>query len=200
MSRDDGARGVIREALAGAAAQLAQREGAQAALFADGEASLPAGGYVAPGEAAANGARERKAGRPPGSTNLATRELRKAMHAVGLDSVWTMARWALLTPEELAARLGCTRLEAFDRLRALWAEIAPYQHARLAPTDGAGNVAPMMVMAIGGTIADPAQHRPPWEHDRLGLAREAPIEQNQGLGEASAGASVAPPSRGSEKP
>lgn len=199
MSRSDGTRGVIREALAEAAAGLAQAGGEQLALL-DAEASLPAGQRIAEREAAANGALERKAGRPPGSTNLATRELRKALHAAGFDGVWTMARWALLTPEELAARLGCTRLEAFDRLRGLWADIAPYQHARLAPTDGAGNVAPMMVMAIGGQVADPAVHRPPWEHDRLGPALTLPSEQNQALGEDDPAQSPDAPSPESGKP
>ena len=200
MSREDGVRGVVREALAGAAQAIEAGRGEQLALIDDPEAALPAGRRIETEDAAANGARERKAGRPPGSTALWTRELRKAMHGAGLDAVWEMARWALLSPEELAARLGCTRLEAFDRRTALLREIAPYQHARLAPTDGAGNVAPMMLMAIGGRIADPAVHRPPWQHDRLGPTLDQPAEQNQGLGEATAAASNGAPSNGSEKP
>lgn len=127
--------------------------------------ALPVGVWIGreDGERVAQVAQgERKAGRPPGSTNLATRELRKALHAMGLDSVWEMARWALLSPEELAARLRCTVAEAFDRKLQLLDRIAPYQHARLAPTDDAGNVVPDMVMVLGGRAMTGDMAKPGW--------------------------------------
>lgn len=206
MSAADGATGAIRDALGGLT-----RDPAAGVEQLD---LLPAGGVVVAARGgddrrakvdpasvaavAANATRERKAGRPPGATNLATRDLRRALHAAGLDSVWEMARWALLTPEELAQRLGCSVADAFDRKIGLLDRIAPYQHARLAPTDAAGAAVPMMAMMIGGREATPLNARPPWEHDQLGAFIEH--EQNQALGGDAPGASQSTSSQSEEKP
>lgn len=186
-----GADGVVRGALAELAEAAAGEGGEQLGL-------LPLGEPVNAERRAEVAARERKAGRPPGATNLATRDLRKALHAMGFDGVWQMARWGSLTPEELAARLGCTRLEAFDRLTVLWDRVGRYQHAPLAPTDGAGNVAPMMVMHVGGREATATNARPPWEWDAAPPFIED--EQNQPLGEGDAAASKDASSKEDEKP
>ena len=180
MASLNGAAAVVRDALGSLRVDDMQPE--QLALL--GEAALPAGRRIEQRDIARAAAAERRAGRPPGATNLATRELRRALHASGLDAVWEMARWARLTPEELAERLGCTRLEAFDRLQALRREVARYQHAPMAATDDRGNVVPTMVMAVGGVVATPGNARPPWEWDRDGTFIE--VEQNQQVSEGEA--------------
>jgi uncharacterized protein with von Willebrand factor type A (vWA) domain len=63
-------------------------------------------------------------------------------------------RYAMHTPETLAIELGCTKLEAFDRLEKLWADLSTYFYAQQAQVDGQGNaVAPRLTMVFPGQIA-----------------------------------------------
>lgn len=176
MGARDGIGGIVAEGVGAARDALGERDAGEQLL-------LPIGRHVAPGEVAEVAERERSGGRPKGAIGRTTRELRAFLGAQGADPLMAMARWAQLSPEELAQRIGCTKLEAFDRLMSLWDRVAPYVHARLAPTDGKGNAVPWLHMSIGGAPADPhvAGARPPWE-THLDLVAEK-AEQSQHVGD-----------------
>ena len=106
-----------------------------------------------------------------------------------------LARWAAMTPEELATRLGCSVAQAFDRQVAIWDKLAPYVAAKLAPTDEKGNAVPALVVSIGGEpvnsgFAVSAGREPPWmtafrgaDGEILeGIALPGQPMENQGLG------------------
>lgn len=146
MSGDNGRAAVLGEALNGVDGVIASARAA-----ADGEELelFPLPGARA-GEAAAVRAIEAgKRGRPPGAVNKSTAELRKYLLARGVNPLQAMMQWALHTPESLANELGCTRLEAFDRLRALWEGLAPYFVPKMVPVDDAGRPIPVMLMQVG---------------------------------------------------
>jgi len=85
------------------------------------------------------------------------------------------ARELLHTPASLAAELDCSKLEAFDRLERIRADLRPFMYARLAPIDGAGRpVAPAFTMVFGAAApaSSSSPNRPPWLED---------FEQSQGL-------------------
>jgi len=63
---------------------------------------------IDPEAIAANAADERKRGRPKGAENLSSRQLREMLVRAGGHPLIHLARWATLTPEELAKRLGCS--------------------------------------------------------------------------------------------
>lgn len=119
-------------------------------------------------------ARDRR-GRPPGARNMATRETLDFVRKTIGDPVMERARYLLHTPETLAAELGCTKLEAFDRLDAIRSELARLYYAPLAPVDGQGNAAVPVIQIVAGASAGSAE-RLPWEY----MAAEK-IEENQAL-------------------
>lgn len=127
--------------------------------------------------------RRDRAGRPPGARNLATRRVLEVVRRLFGDPVMESARQLLHTPETLAAELGCSKLEAFDRLERIRADLRTFMYARLAPVDGQGNaVAPRFELSIGGRLQG-ADGRPPWDYEG-GPALEASAQetqQNQGL-------------------
>ena len=116
---------------------------------------------------AANATEERKRGRPKGAENLSSRQLREMLIRAGGHPLIHLARWATMTPEEMARRLGCKVVEAFDRQVAIWDKLAPYVAAKLAPTDEKGNAVPGLVISIGDQainagIGVSAGGSPPW--------------------------------------
>ena len=116
-----------------------------------------------PEEVAAEVDRMRKAGRPKGAQNLVTRELREwIVRLLGGTPQEKMARWAAMEPEEIARRLGCTTHEAFQHLKDLWRELAPYIMAKVVPVDDQGRPVPLVALAIGGQVAG-SDGRAPWE-------------------------------------
>jgi len=132
------------------------------------------------------GVERRRRGRPAGAQNLATREMLKFVRQVLGDPLLERARDAMHTPETLAAELGCTKLEAFDRLDKIRADLARFYYAPLAPVDDQGKaVAPFFAMyAPGAQVAVDAsgEARKPWEGEWSGYS--APItetQQNQAL-------------------
>jgi len=115
------------------------------------------------------------AGRPPGARNLATRDMVAFVRRVFGDPFLESARELLHTPASLAAELDCSKLEAFDRLERIRADLRPFMYARLAPIDGAGRpVAPAFTMVFGAAApaSSSSPDRPPWLED---------FEQSQGL-------------------
>jgi len=165
MSANDGARGVVADAISGAAAGIAEAEksaaGEQLPMF-----EVPTrhtGARAAELQRAIEHKRER--GRPPGATNKATAQMREYLLGRGINPLQAMMQWALHTPTSLAAELGCTRLEAFDRLRDLWAELAPYFSPKMVPLDGDGRPIPTFLMQFGAFGATPqAGGRAPWNY------------------------------------
>lgn len=144
---------------------------------------------------AANAIEERKRGRPKGAENLSTRQLREMLIRAGGHPLIHMARYATMTPEEMAIRLRCSVLEAFDRQVAIWDKLAPYVAAKLAPTDEKGNAVPGLMISIGSDgvnshVAARAGSAPPWmaafrdaEGALIeGIAVPGGAEKNQGLG------------------
>jgi hypothetical protein len=122
-------------------------------------------------------------GRPPGARNKATREMLEFVRKLGGDPLERRFRWAMHTPETLAIELGCTKLEAFDRLDKLWADLARFFYAQQAQVDGQGNaVAPRLTMVFPGQIApaNDASGAPqaPWLYIE---GRHAETQQNQAL-------------------
>lgn len=107
-----------------------------------------------------------RAGRPPGAQNKATREMLDFVRKLCGDPLERRFRYAMHTPETLAIELGCTKIEAFDRLDRMWSELSRYFYAQLAQVDGKGNaVAPQLNMIIGGQpaqIQSDGSIRPPW--------------------------------------
>jgi len=73
---------------------------------------------------AANATEERKRGRPKGAENLSSRQLREMLIRAGGHPLIHLARWATMTPEEMARRLDCKVVEAFDRQVAIWDKLA----------------------------------------------------------------------------
>lgn len=117
-------------------------------------------------------------GRPAGAQNIATREMLAFVRQVIGDPVLERARWLRHTPASLARELGCTELEAFDRLDKIRSELTKLFYAPLAAVDGHGNaVVPQFAMVVGG--AQQAGSGPsalPWDYIKT-------IEQNQPLSE-----------------
>lgn len=123
--------------------------------------------------------RRQRAGRPPGARNMATREATEFIRRMLGEPLVERARWLLHSPESLARELGCTKLEAYDRLVDGWDALARYMHAPLAAVDARGNaIPPALTVLIGGrelAISPAGEELPPWERDHQ------EIEQNQAL-------------------
>ncbi len=118
-------------------------------------------------------------GRPPGSRNVATREMLEFVRKTMGDPLLERFRWAAHTPESLAIVLGCTKLEAFDRLDKIRSELARYFYAQMAQVDSAGNaVTPRLTMVFPGQsapqIGADGAPQPPWMYI-------AESQQNQAL-------------------
>lgn len=188
MSDQDGVSGSVRAALADAAPDRAP-DPEQLELLAPPSRFTP-GAPVANSRTLNEVLRARGAGRPPGAQNLATRDVREFIRKVIGDPMVESARWMIHTPETLARELGCTLLEAFDRLQGLREALLPFFYAKLAPTDQEGRpVVPQFNMVVGGHVVG-AGGTPPWMDDpevaRALAARVVNAEQDQGLSEPAA--------------
>lgn len=192
MTAENGRKGALREGVAAAAEAIDQ-----ARREADGEQLdlLPTRFEGARAE------QQRKlvanqsgagGGRPPGAQNIATRQFREYMLSrYGHPLEW-LARWAMHTPESLAKELSCSTLDAFDRLRMMRTELAPYFAAKMQPVDDNGQAVPLFNLVIGGQNANlGAGGVAPWMTDpEVAKAIEAQAEPrpneskgNQGLSE-----------------
>ena len=108
-------------------------------------------------------ARGQGSGRPAGAQNKSTAEFRRFFLETYGSPLQAMMRWMRHTPETLALELGCSKLEAFDRLTSLWKEIAPYLHGKAVPTDDKGQAVPLVMMQFGDQTNAAGPSRPPWE-------------------------------------
>jgi hypothetical protein len=88
-------------------------------------------------------------GRPAGSANKSTEEWRQFLLGHGVSPLVQMMRYSLMTPTALAAELQCSRADAFDRLKSLWVELAPYTNQQLPrAVEIAGASAGMLVLGV----------------------------------------------------
>jgi hypothetical protein len=122
-------------------------------------------------------------GRPPGARNVATREMLEFVRKTMGDPLLERFRWATHTPETLAIVLGCSKLEAFDRIDKIRADLAQYFYARQAQVDGQGNVVtPRLTMVFPGQgapqIGADGAPEAPWLYLK---AVNAEVQQNQGF-------------------
>ena len=78
--------------------------------------------------------------------------LREYLLKRGVNPIALMMQWGLHSPTTLAAELGCSRLEAFRELRAVWAELGPYFASKLVAVDDQGK--PAQNVMIRGTRPD----------------------------------------------
>lgn len=142
----------------------------------------PEGRMLSPAEAKAE---REKGGRPKGAKSFKTRQVAQFLQSIGADPLIQSARWLTISPEELAARLGCSRVEAWDRQQSIRDSLLPFVHAKLAPTDDKGNVAPMIVFQMGGEAAQAAPDgsvRPAWMRDLEAQGVDLKTIENQQLG------------------
>lgn len=197
MSAGDGARGVVAEAITGAVAGIAdvQKSAAGEQLPMFDVPTRHTGARAAELQRAIEHKRDR--GRPPGATNKATKAMREYLLGRGINPLQAMMQWALHTPTSLAAEIGCTRLEAFDRLKDLWAELAPFFAAKMVPVDDEGRPLPFFQFNFAGTAmaARPgASAEPPW------ITALRQLEENQGLKDVTPQVSHGATSHEGEKP
>ncbi len=163
MGKSDGKAAVAAVIAAAAGEAAAVDQGEQLELMPAMRASLT-DGQVERIETAIKADRR---GRPPGAQNKATREMLDFVRKMCGDPMERRFRYAMHTPETLSIELGCSKLEAFDRLERLWADLSRYFYAQLAQQDGSGNaVAPRLTMVFPGqsapAVAIDGTVRPPW--------------------------------------
>lgn len=174
---NEGEAGVVRELVAGAAAELEEQKkaaaGEQVTLF-----PVP---LTQPRAIAAQEDYERRLGpgRRPGAQNLATREFREFLLARGVSPLVSLMHYATMSPLALAKELGCKPIDAFREWRILQTELAPYLHSRLAFVDDAGQAVPLLQMIVAGQVIAPGgASLTPWGM-REALARDH--QQIQGV-------------------
>lgn len=139
-------------------------------------------------------------GRPAGAQNIATREMKAFVIKVFGDPLLWRFRYLTHTPETLALELGCSKLEAYDRLDRLAADLSKLFYGSMAPVDGAGNAAvPRLTVMFGGQsggdLVAMQAGRKPWDY--LDVANEQ-TQQNQALLTSENAPSHDAPSHGSE--
>jgi hypothetical protein len=118
-------------------------------------------------------------GRPPGARNLATRDAIAFIRRLFGDPLVESARYLAHTPETLAAELHCTKLEAFNVLEKIRADLRTFIYPRMATVDSAGQAIPPtfnMIFAANGAPADSSGAKP-WE--MRGNAVPKYLQQNQ---------------------
>lgn len=102
----------------------------------------------------------RRAGRPRGSSNKRTAKWRDYLTSRYAHPLEVLASTISRTPAELAAELGCTRLEAFQLQQRAAAELAPYMESKMptlahvAMDSGLTILMPGVNAPIGATMAD----------------------------------------------
>lgn len=106
----------------------------------DAEAATPLGAKV-----------RRGPGRPPGSANRLTKDIRKLILAKHCHPLLALAEIYSMDVKELAAHLDCKPLDALNTQIRAAAELAPYLAAKQAAVDDSGNVAlPVLQLNFGG--------------------------------------------------
>lgn len=179
MGRADGKAGAVRGAVAEAGQALAEArsetEGEQLELLPPLRASLSGRAR----DRAVEAVREHRRGRPSGSENKATQDVKVFVRRVFGDPLIEMARWAQHTPETLALELGCSKLEAYDRLMSLMRELRKMFYADAVPVDDDGRPVPHLIMQVGGVVVGAPGAPPPWVYPGGPEPPDGFIEQNE---------------------
>lgn len=159
-------RGEVAAALSGAVASAdTAAAGEQLPLFPSPIPATTHGGRTFDTDALqADAEARRKAGRPAGAVNKASARMREYLLARGVNPVEWLIRWLQPTPDQLAAYLGCTTLEAFREQRQVAAELRPVFIPNMAPTDDEGRPVPLVAINIGGQPGAAGAGRAPWEY------------------------------------
>ncbi|CAM5767144.1 hypothetical protein [Bosea minatitlanensis] len=124
---------------------------------------------------AAEAERTRKAGRPNGAQNLATRELKRwLVQLLGRTPQEWRVRWLMIQPEELARRLGCSVAEAWDRQDRIAQSLQGYFMANMQPVDDQGRAVPLVALSIGGQVGQ-ANGAQPWSEWFQGAQDAGPL-------------------------
>ena len=178
MAKTDGKGAVVREIAAAAAADAAQHATEQLELI---PTRFEAGSDQH--DKLIDAIKRDRRGRPPGAENVATKEMKAFVLRVFGDPLLYRFRWLTHTPETLAKELGCSKLDAWDRLDRLAADLSKLFYGQMAAVDGAGNaVVPRLTMMFGGQSAEAsiatAAGRKPWDY--LDVANQE-TQQNQPL-------------------
>ncbi|GLI25635.1 hypothetical protein GGQ86_000378 [Xanthobacter flavus] len=106
----------------------------------DAEAATPLGAKV-----------RRGPGRPPGSANRLTKDIRKLILAKHCHPLLALAEIYSMDAKELAKHLECKPIDALNTQIRAAAELAPYLAAKQAAVDDSGNVAlPVLQLNFGG--------------------------------------------------
>ncbi|KQW22138.1 hypothetical protein ASC80_01705 [Afipia sp. Root123D2] len=133
----------------------------------------------------AEAVRRDRRGRPPGATNKTTREMLEFIRKTIGDPMLESARVLGHTPETLARELGCDKLEAFDRLEKIRADLRPYFYAKQAPVDHDGKAVPGLTVEFhghgAGSIGPDGADVPPWLRSQAPPVSDAQVQQNQQL-------------------
>lgn len=100
---------------------------------------------------------KRGPGRPPGAINTATKEMRDYLAANFTNPVIARARVMMMNPHDLALALGCTPLEAFDRIERAREYVGRFTNQELPKAieiEGGGAVV-LNIGVVGQPGADP---------------------------------------------
>ena len=95
-------------------------------------------------------------GRPPGARNRRPEDLAAEVEARFGNGVLRGYALATMDAEDLAARLGCTVLEAIQEQRLWLAVVAPYVHQRQPLAVNVAGALPLLVMADPRSFVAPA--------------------------------------------
>lgn len=153
----------------------------QVALFpVEALAGLPSGRFDR--QAAMQGPRPK--GRPPGSVNRATLANRDYILARRRSPLMVLADAISRSVHDLAAELGCSKLEAFDRQISAATALAPYLHGKMpVEVQVSGQGLPVLMLADPAAMA--AALAGAASGDLPDLSSLRPIgghaEQNQGV-------------------
>lgn len=147
-------------------------------------------GLAGPDEVATplGSAARRGPGRPPGSHNRLTKDIRKLILAKHAHPLLALAEIYSLDVLELAKLLGCKPVEALDRQLRAAAELAPYLAAKQAAVDDQGNaVLPLLQLNFGA--GPPAGLEGARASGALSILDAIKVVSEQGLSESDGGAS-----------
>jgi hypothetical protein len=187
---------IVGAAMAQASRDLAASQPVQDELF------EPEGRILTPQEA--RDERKRGRGRPAGAANKSSGDLRKFLQHQGVDPHMIMAGWLALSPEEMAARIGCKVAEALDRQMRMAESLMPYVRAKLAPVDDTGRAVPVMVFQMGnggaGSLTPSGVVKPPYVIEGEAMGLEYELQGNQWVSKQSIIDTFIPDDEAGQKP
>jgi hypothetical protein len=126
-------------------------------------------------------------GRPPGALNRATKELREFILTNFTDPVIGAARVMMMRPQDLATALGCTLLEAYDRIDRARQFVARYTHQEMPKAVEIGGTGSVTLVIGAVDSGGQAQLGAPGDGAVVIEGTLAPTQQDQALSAAKPG-------------